>query len=316
MPTKPARLTPGDCVGIVAPASPPLNPDAIDHSVVLLEKLGFKAKLARNVRKRLGFLAGTDRERAGDLMQMFQDETVRAIFCVRGGYGTGRLLCLLDYKTIRANPKIFLGFSDVTALHCALLKKANLISFHGPMLSSDLVEKNLPAFTLQHLLRLMTEPTAAGSICDGRTSRTVSMVRKNKASGELVGGNLSVLATTLGTPYQPSFKGKILFFEELNEPPYRLDRLLTHLLNAGVLTQVAGIAIGATNGCDEPKTKQNEARQTVNDVLKDRLGPLKIPVVVGLPFGHTKFNATVPQGARATLDGVLGDLIITEPAVR
>ena len=317
MPTKPARLTPGDYVGIVAPASPPLDPKDIDRSVALLEKLGFKPKLAANVRKRLGFLAGTDRDRAGDLMQMFQDATVRAIFCVRGGYGTGRLLSLLDYNIIRANPKIFLGFSDVTALHCALLKKANLISFHGPMLSSDLFEKNLSTFTLQNLLKLVTEPTAAGTICDGRASGKVSMVRKGKASGELVGGNLSVLATILGTPYQPSFKGKILFFEEINEAPYRIDRLLTHLLNAGVLTQVAGIAIGATNGCDEPKAKQkDQARQTVNNVLKDRLGLLKIPVVAGLPFGHTKFNATLPQGARATLDGVRGDLIISEAAVQ
>jgi len=126
-----------------------------------------------------------------------------------------------------------------------------------------------------------------------------------------------VLATTLGTPYQPSFKGKLLFFEELNEAPYRVDRLLTHLLNAGVLTQVAGIAIGSTNGCDEPKTKRKQQkRQTVDDVLKDRLGPLKIPVLTGLPFGHTQFNATLPQGARAILDSARRDLIITEPAVR
>jgi len=314
MPIKPARLKPGDCVGIVAPASPPLDPDTIDRSVAFLKTIGFETRLAPNVRKRLGFLAGTDRERAGDLMHMFRDRDVQAIFCLRGGYGAGRLLSLLDYKIIRANPKILLGFSDITALHCALLKKANLISFHGPMLSSTLIEKNLPPFTLQKLLRIVMHAMAAGSICDRSSLKKVAIVRKGKVSGELLGGNLSVLATTLGTPYQPSFKGRILFLEELNETPYRFDRLLTHLLNAGVLTQVAGIAIGITKHCDEPRAKQKS--QSLDDVLKDRLGPLGIPVVTGLPFGHTNLNATLPQGAHATLDAVNGDLIITEPAVR
>jgi muramoyltetrapeptide carboxypeptidase len=316
MAIKPARLKPGDCVGLVAPASPPLDPDSIDRSVAFLKKLGFKAKLAPNVRKRLGFLAGTDRERAGDLMQMFRDKAVDAIFCLRGGYGAGRVLSLLDYKTIRANPKIFLGFSDVTALHCALLKKSELISFHGPMLSSNLIEKDLPSFTLQKLLQTLMHAVAAGSICDSRTLKKVTIVRKGRASGELVGGNLSVLATTLGTPYQPLFKGRILFLEELNETPYRVDRLLTHLLNAGVLAQVAGIAIGITKNCDETRAKKKKDRQSLEDVVKDRLRSLGIPVVTGLPFGHTNMNATLPQGARATLDAVNGDLIITEPAVR
>jgi muramoyltetrapeptide carboxypeptidase len=317
MPIKPPRLNPDDYVGIVAPASPPLRAESFDHSRTFLQGLGYRTKLGAHVHKRAGFLAGTDQERAADLMQMFQDTAVRAIFCIRGGYGTARLLPLLDYAIIRANPKILVGFSDVTSLHCALLKKANLISFHGPMLSSNLLDPKLPAYTLQTLLRNLTRSEPPGGICDKRAGKSVSIMRRGKISGELLGGNLAVLTTILGTPYQPSFRGKILFFEELNEAPYRVDRFLTHLLNCGVLREVAGIAVGATNNCEEPRSKKKEeVRQTIGDVLKDRLLPLKVPVVLGLPFGHICHNATLPQGVRATLDGVNGDLLIDEPAVR
>ena len=162
MPTKPDRLNYGDTIGIVAPASAPPDPKNIDRSVAVLERLGFKPKLAPNVRKRWGFLAGSDRDRAGDLMKMFADRKVKAIICVRGGYGTARLLPLLDYRTIRANPKIFIGYSDITSLHCAFLVKSNLVSFHGPMLNSDFVKKDLPDFTLQSFLKTLMQPVRAG----------------------------------------------------------------------------------------------------------------------------------------------------------
>ena len=144
MPIKPRRLNYGDTLGIVAPASAPPDPRAIDYAVAEIEKLGFKVKLARNVRNRLGFLAGTDRERASDLMNMFTDRRVSGILCVRGGYGTARLLPLLDYRLIRSNAKVFVGYSDITSLHFAFLKKANLVSFHGPMLNSDFVREKFP----------------------------------------------------------------------------------------------------------------------------------------------------------------------------
>jgi len=316
MPIKPPRLNFGDRIGIVTPASPPPDPNAIDHSIAVLESFGFKVELAASARKRLGFLAGNDRERARDLMRMFSTPKIRALFCLRGGYGTARILPLLDYALIRANPKILLGYSDITSLHCALLKQAGLVSFHGPMLNSDLIKKNLPPFTLQCLLRMLMEAAPPGSICDDTTNKSISVLRTGKVSGELLGGNLSVLNTTLGTAYQPSFKGKILFLEDLNEPPYRCDRLLTHLLNSGALTQVAGIAIGSISNCATPKASPaHEYTQTLQDVLQDRLLPLRIPVVTGLPFGHARLNATLPLGVRAILDARKGDLIITEPAV-
>lgn len=317
MSLKPVRLNPGDTVGIIAPASAPPDPKSIDHSVAVLEKLGFKTRLAPNVRDRWGFLAGSDRDRAADLMRMFADRKIKGIICVRGGYGTARLLPLLDYQALRANPKIFVGYSDITSLHCAFLKKAGLVSFHGPMLNSDFVKPDFPDFTWQSFCRTLTRAAVPGSICEGYKKRTVAVLRPGRASGPLLGGNISILCATLGTPFQPSFKGVILFFEDLDEVPFRFDRMLTHLLNAGLLQQVAGIAIGINHNCKDPKARTaKEYRQTIEDVFKERLSPLKVPVVMGLPFGHIPLNATLPIGIRATLDGQKGDLTIDEPAVK
>ena len=316
IPLKPERLNPGDIIGVIAPASAPADPKNIERGLSRLEELGFKPKPAPNLRKRWGFLAGSDRDRAGDLMKMFADRSVKAIFCLRGGYGTARLLPLLDYGLIRSTPKILLGYSDITSLHCALLTKANLVSFHGPMLNSDLLKKRAPGFTVQSLLSTITKPTPPGSICKGYTKPTVQILLPGFASGRLVGGNISILCASLGTPYQPSFKNNILFFEDLDEVPYRFDRMLTHLLNTGVLQQVAGVAIGINCRCVDPKAKTaKEYRQSLSDVLKERLKPLKVPVISGFPFGHVPHNATLPIGVRATLDGAKGDLIVSEAAV-
>jgi len=316
MPIKPTRLVPGDTIGIIAPASAPPDPGNIDHCLRAIERLGFKPKLAPNVRKRWGFLAGSDRERAADLMRMVLDRSVKAIVCVRGGYGTARLLSLLDYQAIRANPKILLGYSDITSLHCAFLKKANLVTYHGPMLNSDFIKETCPEFTLQGFLRTLTTPKIPGGICQGYKGKTVAILRRGKASGPLIGGNLSLLCSPLATPFQPSFAGAILFLEDLDEVPYRFDRMLTHLLNAGLLQRVAGIAIGINENCEDPHArKMKEYRQTLDDVLTERLLPLKVPLVTGLPFGHVPYNATLPVGLRATLDANKGDLVINETAV-
>jgi len=313
---KPRQLKLGDTIGIIAPASPPPDPQNIDRSVSALERLGFSTKLAAHVRKRRGFLAGTDRERAADLMGMFLNRSIKAIICLRGGYGAARLLPRLDYPLIRAHPKIFVGYSDITSLHCAFLLKAGLVSFHGPMMNSDFVRPDLPKFTGDCFFRTVMNPLPPGSICQGYSRKTVSIWRRGMAKGPLIGGNLSILLASLGTPYCPDFKGRILFFEDLNEEPYRFDRMLTQLLNAGLLQQVAGIAVGLNRDCHDPKADQTrDYRQTVDDVLRERLLPLKVPIVAGLPFGHFPLNATLPLGIQATLDARAGDLLITEAAV-
>ena len=332
---RPHHLSPGDTLGIIAPASAPPDSRTIDRSVGVLEELGFNVKLGPNVRNRHGYLAGSDRERASDVMQMFTDRRVHGILCVRGGYGTARLLPLLDYRVIRAHAKVFVGYSDITSLHCAFLTKAKLISFHGPMLNSDLNHAALPDFTRQSFLRTLARPLTrldghplpsgcgegrgAGfpvSIAQGYRRKTIKILRGGVARGQLIGGNLTLLCTTIGTPWQPPFRGRILFLEELSEPPYRFDRMLTYLLNCGLLQQVAGIAIGLNADCEDPKAKRSkEYHQTLEDVLKERLLPLKIPVVAGLPFGHVPHNATLPVGAQVMLDAERGDLFITQPVV-
>jgi muramoyltetrapeptide carboxypeptidase len=192
------------------------------------------------------------------------------------------------------------------------------------MLNSDFIKKGFPEFTLESFLRTLMHPEPAGSIRFGGVvdakkgghKETPKAIRSGRASGQLIGGNISLLCASLGTPYQPSFKDQILFLEDLDEVPYRYDRMLTQLLNAGLLQQVAGVAVGVNANCGDPKAKgSKEYRQTMHDVLKERLSPLKVPVVEDLPFGHIPINATLPVGVRATLDGNKCDLIITESAV-
>ena len=313
---KPKRLEFGDTVGLIAPASAPPDPQAIDRAAAALEKFGFKPKLAKNVRARHGFLAGSDRERAADVMQMFTDKKVKAIVCLRGGYGTARILDRLDFDIIRRHPKILAGYSDITSLHCALAQKNKLVGFHAPMWNGELANPKTPEFTRRAFFRTVMEAKPAGGICMGYDGKTVSILRGGVAEGRLIGGNLSLLCASLGTPFAPSFKGKILFLEDTSEKPYRLDRLLTQFQNAGIFAQVAGVAVGINRTDEDPDAnKTGEYRQSGADVVNERLSALRVPVVTGLPFGHIDLNATIPVGAKATLDGDTGDLIITEAAV-
>ena len=312
---KPERLRSGDVIGIVAPGSPPPDPADIDRYAFAIQKLGFQPKLAPNVRQRLGYLAGDDASRASDLMGMFADDSVKAIICVRGGYGSARLLGMLDFSFIRRHPKIFIGFSDITALHCALQMRSRLVTFHGPTLNTDITDSSPSAFSIQSLLKTVMQPSAPGSIC-GDAQKNISILKSGTATGPLVGGNLSVLSTLIGTPFQPRFKDAIFFFEDVSEPPYHFDARLTQLLNAGLLQQVAGVAVGTNKDCVDPDAaKSKEYQQSLDDVLRDRLLPLGVPVVSGLPFGHVRDNATLPMGLQATLDGVNGDLVMNESAV-
>lgn len=313
---KPERLRLGDTVGIVAPASPPDNPEDIDRYFEALKKLGFKPKLAPNIRKRLGFLAGDDEARARDLMAMFAGRDVKAIICLRGGYGSARLLRMLDYHFIKRHPKIFIGFSDITSLHCAFHTHARLVTFHGPTLNTSITNDKPSNFSIRSLMNTVMEPAAAGGICDDERGKTVSILRTGVATGRLVGGNLSVFAAAIGTPFQPRFRNNIFFFEDVDEQPYRFDEWLTQLLNAGLLQQAAGVAVGTNHNCtDREAANSKEYRQTVEDVIRERLSGLNVPIVTGLPFGHGRENATLPFGIRAKLDGETGDLIIIEPAV-
>jgi muramoyltetrapeptide carboxypeptidase len=311
---KPAALREGAIVGLIAPGSP--IPDArLDQAIQNMFDLGFSVKEGRNIRQKYGYLAGTDEQRLADLHWAFSDPEVEAVWCIRGGYGCGRLLPKIDMDLIRRNPKILIGYSDITALHLAIHKATGLVCFHGPVAASE-----YPENTLAHLRSVLIQPkqtytiAAPGDLDELPGAEYKSfVVNAGKARGALVGGNLALLSALAGTPYLPSFAGKIVFIEDIGEQPYRLDRMLIQLLQSTDLAQAAGIALGVFFDC-QPKGGSIPSL-SLTETLNDCLGQLGIPVLYGLPFGHVQHNATLPYGIEAALDTEKRTLTLLEPAV-
>lgn len=310
---KPPRLRPGAAVALIAPASP-VSDEKLEKALANLAALGFRVKEGASLRARHGYLAGPDEARLADLHRAFADPEVEAVWCVRGGYGITRLLPYLDYSVIKKNPKLFIGYSDVTALHLAIGQKTGLTTFHGPVAASD-----FPENTLAHLKAALMEPVAPYLIAapgeqeelPGGEYRPFT-IAPGKASGPLTGGNLSLLAALAGTPFEPSFRRKIVFIEEVGEQPYRVDRLLTQLLQATDLKQAAGIVLGVFTECT---AKNPEFSLTLPETLRDRLGNLDIPVFYGLPFGHVAHQATFPYHIKAEMDAGARTLTFLESGV-
>jgi muramoyltetrapeptide carboxypeptidase len=308
----PPRLRPGDLIGIAAPAGPISDESRINRGVRYLERLGYEVTVGKSVTRTHGYLAGTDRERLNDLHGLFRDPRVRAIIALRGGYGSSRLLHHLDYRLIARCPKILTGFSDLTALQLALWTKCRMVTFHGPMLSSDFGGKIDP-FTEEQFWRLVTTPSVPERIVPTRFTGVRVLVR-GRATGRLIGGNLSLLVSVLGTPYQPSFKGCILFFEEVGEEPYRIDRMLTHFRNAGVLKGLRGILSGQFSDCG-PRDRSRPTL-TLATILAETARQAGVPFMSNLPFGHLRRKLTLPIGVKAGLDPERGTVDLLEPAVR
>lgn len=309
---KPERLKTGDLIGIIAPSSAIKEKHKILKGIKVLKEKGFKIIEGKHIRKKFGFLSASDEERLEDIHMMYANPDVKAIICLRGGYGTGRLFNSLDYDLIKKNPKIFVGFSDITGLSLAIFKKCNQVTFHGPMVTSNFANDNCHPFTKNYFFEIITKNEPAGSIIKGSNKKIGKVLVRGKAKGRLIGGNLSLVVTTLGTPYEISTKGKIVFLEDVDEALYRVDRMLTHMLNAGKLIDSAGIVLGQFTLSDADKNYNRDLR----NLFIERLANLKIPVVMDLPFGHVPCLATLPYGILATLDGDNGDLIIEESAVR
>lgn len=314
---RPQALKSGDVVGLITPATYVSDPDRLALVQRTVEYFGLKAKFGRNVRKRAGYLGGSVQERLDDLHAMFEDNEVRAVFCIRGGYGSGQLLDRIDYALIRRNPKIFLGYSDITALHLAIQKQAGLVTFHGPMMLARFTE-----YTRRLFRRALFEKEPLGVISNPpdsdplRPAHMYRTVREGVARGPLTGGNLSLVCSLMGTPYEPDTRGKILFLEDVGEEPYSLDRMLTQLRLAGKLQSAAGIIFGECAAC-RPRDFQPSFENTLStgEVVDDILGPLSVPVLSGLTIGHTDDQATLPLGVMATLDAGRGQLTIEEPAL-
>ncbi len=314
-PVKSRRLQPGHTVGIVSPASATLDAMDVTLAEERLAAMGLASRRGRHVLDRYGYLAGRDADRAADLNEMFANPDIHAILCLRGGWGSARLLPYLDFDTIRAHPKLVTGFSDITSLLLALYSKAHLVGLHGP---DGLVSWN--AFATDYFRRiafdaepvLMTNPRETEDDLTYTENRVYTLTA-GRARGPLVGGNLTVLTSIIGSPYLPDFTGHILFLEDVGEDIYRVDRMLTQLKLAGILDRITGFVFGKCTRCDPSSGAY--ASFTLHEVLTDHISPLGIPAWHGAMIGHIRQRFTVPVGITAEIDATDGSIQLLEPAV-
>lgn len=311
---KPEKLKHGDTVALVAPASP-IPKDKFDIALKNIESLGLQVKYSKEVFNQYGFLAGTDSERLKDFASYLADPNIKAIWALRGGYGCTRLLPHLDMEQVLCNPKIIIGYSDLTALLNAIYECSGLVGFHGPVAISrpfteytkDMVQKTLFGSTKGMVIPYM-EQTEPGE----KFSAEKYVINPGKSEGVLVGGNLSLLAAMCGTPYLPDFTGKIVFLEDIGEKPYRIDRMIVQLLQAGNLRKAAGIVLGVFNDC---LPDQGDKSLSLRETLELNLKPLKIPVMYGFTFGHVPDMCTFPIGINAAIDTEKFEIKLLEDAV-
>ncbi|RIK61580.1 LD-carboxypeptidase, partial [candidate division KSB1 bacterium] len=283
---KPPRLRKGDVIGVIAPASP-MKPELLEKGVQYLESLGYRIKLGRYVQREHGYLAGTDAERARDLNSMFRDKRVNAIICVRGGYGTPRLLPMIDYAAIRKHPKIFVGYSDITALQLAILRRTGLLTFSGPMVAADM-GRGIDPFSEAQFWSMITEPEAYGDL-QPQQEKEFAGITNGKISGRLIGGCLSLVATVAGSSFMPSLKNSILFLEEIGEDIYRIDRYLVHLREMGLLRQIGGFVLGQMVDCG---SSSGTPSLSLEDLMRDFIRPLRVPALMNLEYGHASRKHT------------------------
>jgi muramoyltetrapeptide carboxypeptidase len=299
---KPPRLQKGDVVGLIAPGYL-ITEEQLEETKKYVTELGFIPYHTDTILKKYGYLAGTDKERVDDINEMFKNPEVKAIFCARGGYGCTRILNAIDFEAIRNNPKILLGFSDVTALLNTIHQETGLITFHGPVGTtlnddySNAILKNIIENPAHRLLIESSDEDLQKAVDNPEYERYT--ITPGKVEGKLVGGNLCLIAAMIGTKYQIDFKDAIVCIEDVEEEPYRIDRMLTQLIETGELAKASGIALGIFNGCNVSKNKNSFS---LKEVILDRVKPMNIPAVYGLSFGHNKKNFTIPIGLHATLD--------------
>jgi len=301
------RLNLGDTIGIISPSSPE-SLDSIKAGISALKSLGFNIKEGNHIYDKWGYLAGSDEARAKDLMDMFLDKEVHMILWVRGGYGSMRLLPLINYDLIKANPKIFMGYSDATCFLNYLSQKCNLTTFHGPMVSSNLEDKN----TLDSFLSTLMEGFKPFTITNPPSIKANCLV-KGTVTGQLVGGNLALLAATMGTPYEIDTNNKILFIEEVGEEPYVIDRMLTQLLIAGKLEKCKGFILGQFKGCTLPHYDRS---LTLDQVIENRILTLNKPTLSNFMSGHDNPKLTLPIGAKVKLNSTLRQIEVLESVVK
>ena len=313
---KPRALRSGNTVGIISPATQVTDPDRLQLAQRTVEYFGLKPKWGKNARAHRERRVATVEERLDDLHAMFQDPEVQAIICIRGGYGSGQLLAGIDYDLIRRNPKIFLGYSDVTAMHLAIHKMTGLVTFHGPVLLSEFTPYTQDCFRRALFqtapLGVLTNPRSANRLRPAHELRTI---HPGTARGRLIGGNLTLVTSLMGTPYEIETQERMFFTEDVGEEPYRIDRMLTQLRLAEKLQKAAGIVFGECLNCGPSDYKPSFAwDMTFGEVLDDRFTGVMAPVLSGLTIGHTSDQLTLPLGVMATLNADKGTLTLEEAA--
>jgi muramoyltetrapeptide carboxypeptidase len=312
---KPRRLRPGSVVGVVDPASATWDPIDVDIVVESLAALGLKAKLGAHLLDRRGYLAGRDEDRAADVMAMFTDPDVAAVHALRGGWGCARLLPHLDFDAIGRNPKILLGYSDVTALLLPVFARGGFVTFHGMVGASEWNRFNVDWFRrvlMQGELVTMTNPLSAGDQLVPTVNR-IRTITPGKARGRLLGGNLTVLTTIIGSGLLPDFTDAILFVEDVQEAPYRIDRMFMQLKLAGILDKVKGVIWGRCTKCAPGEGSYGSL--TISDILEDYLKPLNVPAWEGAQFGHIDRQFIMPIGVQAEIDADRGSIRLLEAPV-
>lgn len=314
---KPLSLKDNATIGLIAPASYIDENELIDSKNNLAD-LGFKTLNTERILKQCGYLAGDDKNRADDLNEMFGRKDVDAIVCVRGGYGCARMLDMIDYKSIKKNPKILIGYSDITALLFALYSQVGLITFHGPVGTSTFNNYSIDSFVnvLMYGKKNYLPPLAEDDLYNEDLAYSRYTINSGKTQGILIGGNLSIVVSMLGTKYDVDYSGKIIFLEEIGEEPYRIDRMLSQLRLAGKFKNAAGIVLGVFKNCERKRINPSfEATFKLRDVLEDRLKGLGIPVFYGFSFGHVTNKITIPFGIKAEMDADNFSLKYLESAV-
>lgn len=303
---KPPRLRLGDTVGLISPAGI-IDSEDVLQAREIFTSLGLKVKPGRHILDRYGYLAGIDRNRARDVNAMFADKSVKAIIAMRGGWGGNRILPLLNYSSIRANPKIIMGYSDITSLLLAITARSRLVTFHGPVATSTWNN-----FTLRYVRSILFDAQAVAMNNTLITKLNREIITPGKAQGKFIGGNLSVINSMLGSSYLPTWKNSILFIEDIGEDVYRIDRMLVQLKNAGILNQLSGFVFGQCTRCnmgDEPSL-------TLMQVLQEHIRPLNIPAWYGSMIGHIRDKFTLPIGINVEIDANTGIIKMLEAAVR
>ena len=300
---KPKRLQPGDTVAFSAPAGILYERSDFDRMESVMDGFGLKVRFGEYVRERYGYFSGTDLQRAMDLNRFFVDATIDAIVAVRGGWGSSRTLPHLNFSSIQMHPKILCGFSDITTLHLAILKECGLVTFHGPNGASEWSDLTKDSFK-----RVLMDGEKAEFVSSGRVKTLIPGV----AEGPLMGGNLTILTTSLGTHYQPNTKGSILFMEDIGEPVYKIDRMLAHLKGAGLLDGIHGFVFGDCTDCPRPRSDHF----TLEEILRQHIEPLEVPAIMGVSISHGDDNFTIPVGVRARLDSGKGVVTLLESGVK